>query len=110
MTGTVRRTQINKFVDIILDPAFAEDGVGQKSGTDIADGQAVGFGYLEKMIGGLSSSATRHVFAEDRWIPRDVFLYERDNSFDSHIAGVAGVAALNNGDGLALIEWRLRPS
>src|SRR5215813_10993377 len=90
MTGAVRRTQINKFVDVILDPTFTEDGVGQKARTDIADGQAVGFSYLEKMIGGLSSSATRHVFAEDRWIPRDVVLYERDNGFDSHIAGIAG--------------------
>ena len=71
--------------------------------------KAVRFGHPEKMICGFSSSPARHVFADDRWIPRDVLLHEWDNGFDSHVAGIAGVAALNDGDGLALIERRLRP-
>jgi hypothetical protein len=37
-----------------------------------------------------------------------MFLQERNHGFDPHIAGAAGITALNDRDGFSLVKWRLR--
>jgi hypothetical protein len=60
------------------------------------------------VVPGLSGSAARHVLNDQRWFSRYVFLENGSGGSEAQIHRAAGAAPVDDIDGLAFIEGRLR--
>jgi hypothetical protein len=73
MVGALGRAQLDKFVDIVHDAAFAHDLQPDDAAAERADGQAIGLGVAKQIIGALTPAAAVHVFDDDGGITGDMF-------------------------------------
>src|SRR5262245_5776878 len=96
-----------KLFEIVLHAGFAEQGGGDHTTADIADGQAVGAGDTVNMIGRFAATATVHVLMHHHGIARNIFMEKRRDGTHAEISCSSGGATMNDRDSLALIVGSL---
>src|SRR5262249_29523853 len=75
---------------------------------DMANGQSIGPGIVEEIVGSLAATTAVHILANDGRATGNIFLQIGGNQFDARISGSAGIATLNESNSLALIIRGLR--
>src|SRR5919108_556861 len=91
---------------IVVDTRLAEDGACEYARRAGADDQPLRFCSIH-IIGGRSTSSSRHVFRNDGWISRNVLLQEGQDSFDSQVSHASRTAPFNHCNCFSLIINRL---
>jgi hypothetical protein len=67
-------SQINEFVEIILNAGLAEDRSRDQADPHITDRKSIRPRASVNMIARLAAASARHVLVDNRRIPRDIFL------------------------------------
>ena len=86
-------TEIDELVDIVEHVALAEERALNHAGDHGADGQAVGFHRLVKIIGSSAAAGAGHVLHDDVGMAGNMFLQRCEERSRAQIAGAAGVGA-----------------
>ncbi len=97
----VGRAKVNQLVDIILDARRAEHRVGDQTGADIGEDQAIGFGVID-IVCRLSTAAARHELRDDDRLARKIFPQKWNGRLRAQRAGAARLAPLDQYNRLAL--------
>jgi hypothetical protein len=88
MGGAVRRADERHFVEIVLHAFLAQHCATDNAAAHIANGQAVGTGGIENVIGGFAPAATVHVLMNDGGISRDVLVEKRPHRAHTEISPI----------------------
>src|ERR671919_2497528 len=110
IAATVARSQVDHFIDVIENPALAENGVHHEWRRHTANGQSVRTDRSIDMIRSLSPSTTVHVLHHNGRISGNIFLEKRKDGFGPDVPDTTGRASFNDGNGFPLEERSLRKS
>src|SRR5688500_8538973 len=110
VAAAIAGAQIAYFIDVIENPALAENRVHHEGRRHTSDGQAVRTDRLIDVVCRLPPAATVHVLHHHGGISRNMLLQKRNKSFGPHAPDAAGRAALQDGNGFPLEERSLRKS
>ncbi len=95
--------QVDQLIDIVSCSRQAEDRARGQARTDSGDAEAVGLCRRVDVVDRFHAGGAGHVFNENRWIARNVFLQEGNERSCLHIPGASGLSAANNRDRFALV-------
>src|ERR671919_1893066 len=104
MRRAIGRTEKDQLVEIVLNPTFAKYGACHHATAGVADGQSIGRSRSENIVCRLTPTAPGHKLVNYSRVARNVFLEKRHKRLYPQIARAAGVTAVNNSYGLALIK------
>src|SRR5512132_3275434 len=108
MVSAMGGAQIDKFIKIVSNTRFSQNGIGYQTAADAADGKAVRPHVAKDMVGGFRSPTSRHELELDGWLAGDMLLQERYDRPCHRVRSIAGLGRLEKCDRLSLIKRSLR--
>src|SRR6266699_3252907 len=105
MVSAVGGAQIDKFIKIVSNTRFPQNGIGHQTTADAADGKTVRPHVAEDMVGAPTSG---HELELDGRLAGDMFLQERYDRPCHRVRSIASLGRLKKCDRLSLVKRSLR--
>ena len=65
LRGTIGRAKVDQLINVILNAYGAEHGVGNQTGADIANREAIRLGVLRDVVGRFAATTPGHILGHD---------------------------------------------